>query len=80
MVSDHAAHMRRWIADGAEGEWVPWFQPSEAALRELDEEFREQGHPPMPPDLYREPPSRLATVLRRLSRRRMKRRAGTGSE
>src|SRR4051794_39536170 len=78
-VSDHAAHMRQWVADGGEGD-MPWFCPSDAALREEDEEWREKGLPPLPRRLHREPPSRLETLLRRLSIRRQKRRAPTSSE
>src|SRR3954454_5851253 len=80
VLSEYAAHLRRWVADGGEGEM---FRPSDAVLRELDEQLRdrlrERGIPAPPRDLYREPPSRLATVLRRLSVRRKKRRAGTRS-
>ena len=41
VLSDYAAHMRRWIAGGAE-EDMQWWQPSHAALLEL-------GLPPPPP-------------------------------
>jgi hypothetical protein len=80
VLSEYAAHLRRLVADGGEGEM---FRPSDAVLRELDEQLRdrlrERGIPAPPRDLYREPPSRLAIVLRRLSVRRKKRRAGTRS-
>lgn len=68
-LSDYAAHMRRWIADGAE-EDMPWWQPSQAALLEL-------GLPP-PPGQWRERrvAARLSDGLRRLFSRRESGRTG----
>jgi hypothetical protein len=78
-VSEYAAHMRIWVADGGEGH-MPWFRPSDAALRETDEQHRLEGLPPLPRDVYREPPSRLASLLSRLSGRRKNQPSETGSE